>query len=304
MPLQQGKQLVVTLGQDVLSEPLLPDKTMLSPCSHEEADTRLILHAADAARNGIKRVLIKTVDTDVVVLAVAHRQRISCDELWIAFGTGKHFRYIAAHEIADNLGPEKATALPVFHAITGCDTTSAFAGKGKKSAWEIWNNFPDVTAAFLQIACCPTEIPDTCFAAIERYVVLLYDRTSSSHEVNSTRKKLFAEKGRTLESIPPTRDALLQHIKRAAYQSGHVWGQCLVVNPALPTPGEWGWTAVNNAWQPLWITQPPAEGCCQELLRCGCKTGCKTRQCKCVRADLKCTALCRCGGECRGLSSG
>ena len=26
-----------------------------------------------------------------------------------------------------------------FHTLTGCDTTSAFAGRGKKTAWDIWN---------------------------------------------------------------------------------------------------------------------------------------------------------------------
>ena len=52
-------------------------------------------------------------DTDVVVLAVA--AKISIQELWVAFGTGKHFRYFQAHEI---LGPSKSQALPFFHAIS------------------------------------------------------------------------------------------------------------------------------------------------------------------------------------------
>ena len=40
---------------------------------------------------GYNKVLIHTVDTDVVVLAVASVQRLSGVELWIAFGTGKIF---------------------------------------------------------------------------------------------------------------------------------------------------------------------------------------------------------------------
>jgi len=54
------------------------------------------------------------------------------DELWVAFGTGKAFRYLPAHEISASLGPEKARALLMFHALTGCDTVSAFVGHGKK----------------------------------------------------------------------------------------------------------------------------------------------------------------------------
>ena len=38
-------------------------------------------------------------------------------ELWVAFGTGKHLRYIPAHAIATALGDEKARSLPMFHSI-------------------------------------------------------------------------------------------------------------------------------------------------------------------------------------------
>ena len=60
-------------------------------------------------------------DTDAVVLAVLVAQELHevVDELWLAFGTCKNFRYIAAHELVACLGPEKSKSLPVFHAITG-----------------------------------------------------------------------------------------------------------------------------------------------------------------------------------------
>ena len=76
--------------------------------------------------------MIRTVDTDVVVLAVAVLAKVSLNELWIAFGVGKQFQYIAAHEIFASLGPSKSLTLPMFHALTGCDTVSFFHGKGEK----------------------------------------------------------------------------------------------------------------------------------------------------------------------------
>ena len=42
----------------------------MSPCSHEEADSRMLLHVTHAAKHGHHQILIRTVDTDVVVLAV------------------------------------------------------------------------------------------------------------------------------------------------------------------------------------------------------------------------------------------
>lgn len=296
MTIDSGKQIIVTNGVEVITvPPMLHD---LSPCSHEEADTRMILHAKNAVQNGFSRVVIKTVDTDVVVLAVSFVHRIAVDELWIAFGTGKHFRYIPAHKIAALLGKDKCTALPVFHAVTGCDTTSSFVGKGKKSAWDTWDAFPDVTCAFNQLASTPAIIPCTCLEVIERFVILLYDKTSTVMSVNVARKQLFSKKGRPVNHIPPTQDSLIQHLKRASYQAGHVWGQSIKSSPTLPTPSDWGWQLIDGLWQPLWITIPEAAKCCPELLSCGCKAGCATRRCKCRRADLECTSLCACNGEC------
>ena len=71
--------------------------------------------------------MIRTVGTDVVMLAVSVAQNLQPDnELWIAFGTGKGFRYLAAHEVAAGLGPDKAQALLMFHFLTECDAVSSF----------------------------------------------------------------------------------------------------------------------------------------------------------------------------------
>ena len=51
-----------------------------------------------------------------------------------AFGAGKNFRYVYINALCNALGEEKSVALPFFHSFTGCDTTSGFFGKGKKSS--------------------------------------------------------------------------------------------------------------------------------------------------------------------------
>ena len=84
----QDKELLTTYNEDVISA--LPfDKEGLSPCNHEEKDTRMLLHAAHASRQGHSKIMIRTVDTDAVVLVIADFYKISVSELWIAFGTGK-----------------------------------------------------------------------------------------------------------------------------------------------------------------------------------------------------------------------
>ena len=185
----------------------------------------------------------------------------------------------------------------VLHALTGCDTVSCFSGIGKKTAWSTWAMDDDVTKAFLECSTTPDNVSEESMEKIERFVVLLYDRTSTKLRVNEARKQLFAQKGRSLDAIPPTQAALKQHIKRAVLQGGHIWGQALSTHMRLPIPSEWGWRESPDGWTPLWTTLPDISSCCDTLVRCGCKKGCKLR-CSCVKAALKCTALCNCGGEC------
>ena len=199
-------------------------------CSHKEADTRLVLHAYHASQSGYRKILIRIVDTDAVMLAVSRVQHLSVDEIWIPFGTGKHIRYLPVHSIAEQLGPQRSKALPMFHSITGCDTVSFFSGRGKTSAWDMWNVFPQITDTFSMLASVPKEIPEQAMALIERFLVLLCNRTSSQTTVNEARQELFSKGNRTLENIPPTQGALLQHTRRAVYQAGHIWGNALVRN--------------------------------------------------------------------------
>jgi hypothetical protein len=145
----------------------------------------------------------------------------------------------------------------------------------------------------------PSQINEANVDEIERFVVLLYSRTSQLSKVNEARKQLFAYGGRQLDNIPPTRAALLQHVKRAAYQAGHIWGKAHIADPSLPSPSEWGWekTTEDGQWTPTWTTLPEASKSCRELVKCNCKKQCLGR-CTCFKSNLKCTQLCFCAGQC------
>ncbi|KAI0209509.1 Exosome RNA helicase MTR4 [Lamellibrachia satsuma] len=165
-----------------------------------------------------------------MVLAISVDQGLQPeDELWLAFRTSKSFRYLAGHKIATGLGLEKPQALPMFHALTGCDTASSFTGHGKKTAWEIWTVLPELTDALLKLSSAPSDIPEDVMHAIDRFVILLYDRTSTCTNIDKTRKKLFAKKN-NVHLIPPTEtaleDILFPQVVNAEYDFG--WG--IVVN--------------------------------------------------------------------------
>ena len=150
----------------------------------------MILHAADAVQEGYGKIVLRIVDTDVLVLAIAFAgilqvQQVQQGEVWVVLGTGSHFRYIAAHEISNNLGSGMSKALPVFHTFTGSDTVSCFAGSGKKTAFTVWKNFPAVTDTFLQLVATTTSpISEAWVERLERFVILMDDRTSYKASVN------------------------------------------------------------------------------------------------------------------------
>ena len=123
-------------------------KPNLSPCSHEECDTRSILHLAVAVSSGYSRIMGRTVDTDVVVHAVTYFCTMQVSEIWIAFDTGMYFRHIGVQGIAKTFGIERASVLHLFTAFTGCDIVSTFQGKGKKSAWDTWMAYVKLTDVF------------------------------------------------------------------------------------------------------------------------------------------------------------
>ena len=227
-------------------------------------------------------------------------QRLGINELWIAFGSGKNFRFLPIHKLVTALGPQRCIALPFYHALTGCDTVSFFGGKSKRTSWNTWKFHDLVIPAFCALAATPSpQCIEQWLPLLEQFIVLLYDRTSSLELVNEARKELFTKKGRSIDRLPPTQAALVQHIKRAAYQAGHCWAQVMIVSPELPSPADRGWKRNDQGggWEVVWTTLPEATQACRELIRCGCKTECRGR-CKCRRAALQCIGLCNCGGHC------
>ena len=122
------KEVVSTYSQEVKASSAR-DLCSISPCFQEEADTRMLLHAADCCKDVHKRVMIRTVDTDVLVIAVSLFHKIGAEKLWLEFSTEKHTGYISVHGIVHALGTEKAESLIAFHALTDVTRLPSFLGE-------------------------------------------------------------------------------------------------------------------------------------------------------------------------------
>ena len=56
----------------------------LTPCNHEEADTRMFVHVGHAVSDGHNMILIKASGTDILVIAVSLDQSLKA-MVWTSF---------------------------------------------------------------------------------------------------------------------------------------------------------------------------------------------------------------------------
>ena len=69
----------------------------------------MMLHVCHAVQQCHTKAYLRTVDSDVVVLAINLRVfgNMGLSELWIGFGVGKTYKNIPIHHIMQMLGPER-----------------------------------------------------------------------------------------------------------------------------------------------------------------------------------------------------
>ena len=137
-------------------------------------------------------VMIRTVDTDVLNLALGLFKNLKLQKLWIDFGSGKQRCFLPIHKI--ELDPLKLEGLRFFMAVTSCDPVSILAHVSKATAWKVWELFPEVNEAFSLLSNRPLEQDiEKAMPLLERFVVLLYHRTSNCLCVNDCHRELFCK---------------------------------------------------------------------------------------------------------------
>ena len=260
---------------------------------HEEADTRMLLHAQHASETS-QRVVILSPDTDVLILSVTHYDEIGCEQLWFRTGVKDRLRYIPAHKIATHLGPAICKALPAFHSLTGCDSTSALFRVGKTKAWNGITKNQAHLNHLAEIGQSP-DIDEQIATNAEVFICSLYDAAKKSPKTSDeARYLMFCQKTKNNLLLPPTSDSLKQHIARANFQS-YVWRRALVARQDLPSPVGYGWKLEDNELCPLLMTKPAAPKSILELTNCKCSTTSKcSKNCSCSNNGLACTEACIC----------
>ena len=160
--------------------------------SHEEADTRMLLHANHASQNGYRSTVIVSEDTDVMILCLGYSAIINCP-LYQKCGTQNRTRYINISDLSRVLGDELCNALIGIHAFTGCDSVSAFAGRGKLSAFKLVKGNRTFQESFKSLG-ASWHVSKELYSSMESFVCRMYASSSSISDVNELRYLLFCTK--------------------------------------------------------------------------------------------------------------
>ena len=168
----------------------------------------MILHAVMAdqvfeSAQTAGRIIIRSPDTDVLMLTVHYFPKLkSTEELWIQAGgitSTSDRRFMAVHSICHSVSPTFSSILPAVHALTGCDSTSALFGIGKKS---VFKAIYDHTDDFSDLLTLNNEDDASALQAARKLTSALYDpkakRTDAIQNLNNLRVKLASKKNASL----------------------------------------------------------------------------------------------------------
>ena len=160
-----------------------------------------------------------------------------------------------------------------LHALTGCDTSGSFSGRGKVKTFKVMLKNQSHIEEFSAFGHVPT-VSDQQLEWIQAFVCDVYGHKGK--DVNLLRYKLYSSRQGKLEahSIPPCLDSFHLHSRRAACQT-FVWRNCLIAKPDIPSPIGNGWElGENESISIKWNTLNPAPDKVLELMFCTCSRNC------------------------------
>ena len=153
--------------------------------TQEEADTRVLLQAAHAAASSYKAVVVASEDIDVFVLSLAFENLLPC-KMFVKSSKQTRTVYIDISKVVLALGSQVCLALPGLHAFTGCDSVSAFFGKGKLAALKIVRRNKSFQNLFQEIG-MRWEPSDDLLVKLQEFTCIMYTSSPGTSNFNELR---------------------------------------------------------------------------------------------------------------------
>lgn len=258
-----------------------------------DADTVIAATALKIASN--QAVAVAADDTDIIILLV-HHLRDNFHDINFVSQRGQSRRSI--RQIQRHIGKTACTQLPAIHAIGGCDTVSSMFGIGKGTVFQKLTGRSDLTELTHTLQDVDATKESVLSSGL-RLISVLYGE-KPDELLNSMRYKTFCNLSANSliklkpQKLPPTERAASFHVMRAHLQAVR-W--CTLDEDSLD-PVEWGWRIDNRELVPITTDLPVAPQDILKVIRCKCKTSCKSASCTCRRNNLPCVTACAsCHGD-------
>eukprot|EP00794_Sanderia_malayensis_P012581 gene12581-biopygen10020 len=224
--------------------------------NHEEADTKIILHASsiDTA------VVVVAKDTDVFVLLVYAMQNCSPSEEW--YMCIDNNKYVKIRNIIQRFGSKICNALPQVHAITGSDATAYKYNVGKiKVIKKLMAK--ETHCDLIQDLGKDESLSDTIKIDAKRFVqTVMYSGKIDESYVNTRIRLYQGLKTKSSAVIPADPKSIDQELLRVNLTC-FIWLRCLdkVVTRPDPKSSGWHYDEALNRLVPTWYTEallPPS----------------------------------------------
>lgn len=160
---------------------------------------------------------IRSEDTDVIVMAIGMSLNIINANVFLHMGPISNCRVIHINKLASELGEDMCQAMIGIHTFTGCDSVSSLKGKGKVKTFNLVKDNKPFQDLFKSIG-QSWILDNISLDDLGRFVCCLYGKSQMVH-VNAARYEMFRLRFKIDATLPPDKDSLICHLKRASYKA-------------------------------------------------------------------------------------
>ena len=302
---KENNQEIVISGMKVNSEQLPAIKVSQQGesshitsllCNIEEADQRLIKHIYWSAINGKESFIVRSNDTDVLVLLVHYYDNFKSagvKKIWQMIGASEKRRFVPIHALHKRLLQPLREVLLACYIGTGCDYLSKLGTKlGALAA------MPEMYLKDFGTK----ELDDQQIAKAEEYLVNVVKRNTGARTFDELRFNLISEQLDVMD-LPPTSYSIVNgHIRRWWFLTKKLSSLLDDTDFSLD-PNDHGWEVVDGHLLPQkHLLQVP-----EHLTKiCGCQGStnekrCKSQRCSCKKKGLSCASFCSCQMNCTNV---
>ena len=257
----------------------------------EEADLRLIPHIGwDILTFKRKCITVISEDTDVLVLLLHYFEsltKLGLQFLYLQMGRGEKRRMLPVHKMYLNLGKDLCATVLKAHIGSGCDHLSKLGTKRSCLLAHPEQVLKDFGKTAL--------LDELQIEKAEEYLVKVFSGNNAAVKTFDELRVIAYKRNGSALDLPPTSHSIKNgHVKRwwYLYKMSSKLLQVEDDNITLD-PCNYGWESIEGDLYALKELKLLPDNLCKT---CKCKSGCKSKQCSCVKYKGKCTDFCLCVG--------